>query len=184
MIGQLFVPIEANITIRLIATVPLLIIVPILVLNLVAFGRKAACAVSTLKWLVTGVRPLMQLQISQVLKLLTTYLVAIHEGAVASGIINILGTLHTLLHQIRIHDTLMHAPMKTVRLIMNILFKIINLSKCCKHTYPFITYNFPFILVYYLGIYYYFYCFIMSKINSIKLNTNKFYTSLNLKITL
>jgi len=101
----------------------LLIVVPILVLNLVAFRRKAACAVSTLEWLVTGMRPLMQLQISQVLKLLTTNLVTIHEGAVASGIINILATLHTLLHQIRIHDTLMHAPMKTVRLVMNILSK-------------------------------------------------------------
>ena len=59
MIGQLFEPIEANVTISLIATVPLLIIVLNLMFNQVAFGRKASHAVSTLKWLVTGVRLLM-----------------------------------------------------------------------------------------------------------------------------
>ena len=112
MIGQLFVPIEADITISLITTVPLLIEVSILVLNLIAFRSKAARAVSTLKWLITGVRQLMQLQISQVLKFLAANLVTIHEGAVSNGSINLLATLYTLFHQIRIHDTHMHVPVK------------------------------------------------------------------------
>ena len=85
MIDQIFVSVKAHLAVTLIAPVALLFIMSILVLHLIAFGIEASSAVDAFELLLTCVRPLMQLQICQVLICLSTNILSIDEGGILIG---------------------------------------------------------------------------------------------------
>ena len=73
MFLQVPVAVETHLAVMLVTSVPLFIVVPILVLDLISFRGEPSSAERTLERLLAGMRPLVKLQICQVVELNAAY---------------------------------------------------------------------------------------------------------------